>query len=376
MPLIARYSILIEIIVVTSGRLMDESIKVVVLGTGQMGAGMIRLLQSKPALELVGVFGRRIHDRPVDAGIVAGLGGELGFSVSGDLAALLADTTPDIALQATCSTVVDAEPEIRALLEHGVNVISIAEEMAFPAYSHPQISTSLDELARTRGATLVGTGINPGFVLDLLIVALSGTCQRIDRIEARRVNDLAPYGPTVLACQGVGLTTTQFEEGVLSGRVAGHLGFPESLSMIASALGWQIERIEQRREPIISEVRRQTPHVVVEPGCVAGCLQTAVAWVDGRAAIQLVHPQQIHPQLGGVETGDYIDIEGEPDLHLRIEPEIAGGTATVALAVNLIPRVLQADAGLRTMIDLPVAAALSGSSRRSPAEKNGDSVGE
>ena len=363
MPSSVRYSILIQIIIVTNGRLMDASIKVVVLGTGQMGAGMIRLLQSKPALELVGVYGRRVHDRPVDAGILAGLGSELGFDVSRDLAALVEGATPDIALQATCSTVADAEPEIRTLLERGVNVISIAEEMAFPSYAHPQIAASLDDLARARGATLVGTGVNPGFVLDLLIVALSGTCQRIDRIEARRVNDLAPYGPTVLACQGVGLTTTQFEEGVLSGRVAGHLGFPESLSMIASALEWQIERIEQRREPIISEVRRQTPHVVVEPGCVAGCLQTAVAWVDGREAIQLVHPQQIHPRLGGVETGDYIDIEGEPDLHLKIEPEIAGGTATVALAVNLIPRVLQAQSGLRTMIDLPVAAALSGTPR-------------
>jgi 4-hydroxy-tetrahydrodipicolinate reductase len=355
---------------------MDERIKVVVLGTGQMGAGMIRLLQSKPALQLVGVFGRRGHQRPVDAGIAAGLGCELGFDVRGDLAALLEDTTPDIALQATCSKVVDAEPELRVLLERGVNVISIAEEMAFPAYAHPQLAASLDDLARSRGATLLGTGINPGFVLDLLIVALSGTCQRIDRIEARRINDLAPYGPTVLACQGVGLTTAQFEEGVLSGRVAGHLGFPESLAMIASALGWQIERIEQRREPIISDVRRQTPHVVVEPGCVAGCMQTAIAWVDGRAAIQLTHPQQIHPRLGGIETGDYIDIEGEPGLHLSIEPEIAGGTATVALAVNVIPRALQAEPGLRTMIELPVAAMLSGSSLRLPATREGGAAGE
>ena len=355
---------------------MDGSIKVVVLGTGQMGAGMIRLLLSKPGLDLVGVFGRRVHNPPVDVGIAAGLETELGFEVSNDLAALLEDTAPDIALQATCSTVVDAETEIRTLLEQGVNVISIAEEMAFPAYSQPQIATSLDDLARSRGATLVGTGINPGFVLDLLIVALSGTCQIIDRIEARRVNDLAPYGPTVLTCQGVGLTIRQFEEGVLSGEVAGHLGFPESLSMIASALGWQIERIEQRREPIISDVRRQTPHVLVEPGCVAGCLQTAVAWVDGRAAIQLVHPQQIHPQLGGVATGDYIDIEGEPDLHLRIEPEIAGGTATVALAVKLIPRVLRAQPVLRTMIELPVAAALFGSSSRPAAAIIGGTSGE
>lgn len=339
---------------------MDSSITVVVLGTGQMGAGIIRLLQCKADLELVGVFGRRTRERPVDAGIAAGLGRALGIPVSGDLTALLQETRPDIAIQATCSTVVDAEPEVRTLLEHGVNVITIAEQMAFPACSQPEIAASLDKLARTRHVTLVGTGINPGFVLDLLIVALSGTCQRVDRIEARRVNDLTPYGPTVLNSQGIGLSAPEFEKRVASGRVVGHLGFPESLAMIALALGWQIDRIEQQCEPIVSDVRRQTPFVLVEPGCVAGCLQTAVAWVGEHPAIRLVHPQQVRPQLGGVETGDYIDIYGEPDLHLSIKPEVAGGLATVALAVNLIPRVLQAGPGLSTMIDLPVAAALPG----------------
>jgi 4-hydroxy-tetrahydrodipicolinate reductase len=328
-----------------------------------MGSGVIRLLEAKAGVRVVGVYGRRARERAVDAGVAAGLGRRLGFDLSRDLDALLEQTRPHVAIQATCSTVREAEPEISTLLRHGVNVISIAEEMAFPAHSEPAIAAALDDLARRHGATLVGTGINPGFVLDLLIIALSGVCQRIETISARRINDLAPYGPTVLASQGVGLTPGGFAAGIAAGRVVGHFGFPESLSMIGAALGWRIERIEQSREPIVSSVRRETPFVVVEPGCVAGCLQTAVAWVEGRPAIRLVHPQQIHPQLGDVETGDFIDIAGEPNLHLAIRPEIPGGIGTVSLAVNLIPRVLQSEPGLRTMADLPLPAAVLGDMR-------------
>lgn len=342
---------------------MGDRIRVVVLGTGQMGSGVIRLLEAKAGVRVVGVYGRRARERAVDAGVAAGLGRRLGFDLSRDLDALLGQTRPHVAIQATCSTVREAEPEISTLLRHGVNVISIAEEMAFPARSEPAIAAALDDLARRHGATLVGTGINPGFVLDLLIIALSGVCQRIETISARRINDLAPYGPTVLASQGVGLTPDDFAAGIAAGRVVGHFGFPESLSMIGAALGWRIERIEQSREPIVSSVRRETPFVVVEPGCVAGCLQTAVAWVEGRPAIRLVHPQQIHPQLGDVETGDFIDIAGEPNLHLAIRPEIPGGIGTVSLAVNLIPRVLQSEPGLRTMADLPLPAAVLGDMR-------------
>jgi 2,4-diaminopentanoate dehydrogenase len=342
---------------------MDDRIRVVVLGTGQMGAGIVRLLSTKPGVAVVGVFGRRLRNPPVDAGVAAGLGRPLGFTVGNDLASLLAQTRPAVAIQATCSTVDDAEAEIRTLLANGVHVISIAEEMAFPAWSHPRVAEALDALAREKGVTVVGTGINPGFVLDLLLIALSGVCQRIDAISATRVNDLSPYGPTVLKSQGVGLSPEAFAAGLADGSVVGHLGFPESLAMIATAVGWRLQRVEQTREPIVSTVRRETPFAVVAPGRVAGCLHTATGYVDGRPLIRLRHPQQVNPGLEGVETGDFIDIEGEPPIHLRTQPEIAGGAGTVALAVNLIPRVLRAGPGLKTMADLPVPAATLGDMR-------------
>ena len=200
-------------------------------------------------------------------------------------------------------------------------------------------------------------------MFDLLIIALSGVCIDIQSISAKRINDLSPYGPSVLMSQGVGLTPEAFQKGVENGTVAGHFGFMESIHMIAKAIGWEIEQIKETRDPIISQVKRETPFITVEPGQVAGCHHTAVAYVEGREAINLIHPQQVLPQLEGVQTGDSIEIKGTPDICLGGSPEIPGGTATIALAVNMITRVLKAPPGLHSMADLPVPAAMLADAR-------------
>ena len=281
-----------------------------------------------------------------------------------DIATMVEVGRPHVALHATCSRLADARDEIETLVGRRVPVISIAEEMAFPAAASPAIAQALHRLACDQGVAVVGTGINPGFVLDLLAIVLTGVCADVRSITARRVNDLAPYGPTVLRAQGVGLSREAFDIGVAAGSVAGHIGFAQSVHMIAVALGWDIARIEERREPIVSRVRRATPFVTVEAGQVAGCLHTAVAYRGGAPAITLVHPQQIHPQLEGVETGDAVEIVGTPNVRLAGSPEIPGGQATVALAVNMIPRVLSARPGLHAMADLPPPAAMCADARR------------
>lgn len=341
-----------------------RTVRVVVLGTGQMGSGIAALLLEKPGLELVGAFGRRRERGGTDLGRAMGRAEPLGLPIESDLALLLERARPDVAIQATCSRLADAEPEITACLTRRVHVISIAEEMAWPAAASAERAARLDALARDHGVSAVGTGVNPGFVLDTLVVALSGVCARVDSIRARRVNDLAPYGPTVLRSQGVGLAPEQFNAAVDEGSVVGHVGFPQSLGMIATALGWELERVEEVRRPIVSSVRRETPFASVEPGQVAGCLHTAVGFVRGRAAIALEHPQQIRPEAEGTSTGDEIEIQGRPHVRLAGSPEIPGGIATAALAVNLVPRVLAASPGLKAMTDLPVPAAIMGNLRR------------
>jgi 4-hydroxy-tetrahydrodipicolinate reductase len=162
----------------------------------------------------------------------------------------------------------------------------------------------------------------------------------------------------------VGLSPEAFRDGLRDGTLAGHVGFPESMRLIADSVGWELERIDEQREPIIARVRRETPAVAVEPGQVAGCLHTAVAYRSGQPAITLVHPQQVLPGLEGTQTGDSIEIRGTPDVRLAGSPEIPGGIGTMALAVNMIPRILTATAGLHTVADLPAPAAILGDARR------------
>ncbi|OOG26433.1 dihydrodipicolinate reductase [Thioalkalivibrio denitrificans] len=342
---------------------MRDAIPVLVLGTGQMGCGIARLVLEKPGLALAGAWDRRAELHGLDLGRVIGIERDLGITVGADLAFVIAECRPRVAIQATCSRLDEAAPQILTLLQHGVHVISIAEEMACPHHSSPKLAREMDVLARSRGVAVAGTGINPGFVLDRLIITLTGVCADIRSITARRVNDLSPYGPSVMAAQGVGLSPEAFREGVADGSVVGHVGFPESIHLIADAVGWEVERIEERREPIIARVRRETPRITVEPGQAAGCLHTAVAYRDGEAVINLIHPQQVLPSAEGIETGDSIEIRGTPDVRLSGSPEIPGGTGTMALAVNTIPVILTAPPGLHTLTDLPAPAAMLGGAR-------------
>jgi 4-hydroxy-tetrahydrodipicolinate reductase len=342
---------------------MDRMIRVLLLGTGQMGSGIARLLLNRQGVELVGAYGRRAERAGMDVGTAIGLDHELGMQLGADLGAVIQQSQPDVAIQATCSHVEDGMAEIGTLVEHGVCVISIAEQMAYPACASPALAEQIHWQAVAKGVAVLGTGVNPGFVLDLLVITLSAVCSDIRSITATRVNDLSPYGRSVLNTQGVGLTPTAFREGVARGTLLGHIGFPESIHMIAAAIGWDIDRIEEQREPIVAGVRRETAQLTVEPGQVAGCLQRAVAYRAGEPVISLIHPQQVRPELEGEATGDSIEIDGTPPVRLAGSPEIAGGEATIALTVNMIPQVLNAAPGLHTMADLPVPHAMLGDLR-------------
>lgn len=342
---------------------MRNPVRVLILGTGQMGSGIARLVLQKAGLELVGAYGRRVHRAGVDIGQAIGLDRALNIPISVDLERVISEARPEIAIQATCSTALDALPEISTLLRHGVNVISIAEEMAYPRQRSPAIAEELHWQAVKQGVALLGTGVNPGFVLDLLVITLTAVCADIQSITAQRVNDLSPYGPAVLRSQGIGLSLQDFEAGLRNGTVVGHIGFTESLHMIAKAVGWEIDEIKETRTPIISQVQRKTATTTIEPGQVAGCNHTAIAYVAGKPVITLRHPQQLLPQLEGVNTGDSITIKGTPDVQLSGSPEIPGGQATIALAVNMIPRVINAAPGLYSMAELPIPSAMLADAR-------------
>jgi len=327
------------------------TVRAAIWGLGAMGVGIARTLLDRADIELVAAISR--HQAGRDLGEVLGLGRRLGVDIWPD-GERLPDLEVDVALITTASLAVEVFPQIKTAIEAGCNVITIAEEMADPRVSSPSLAEEINSLAREGGVTVLGTGINPGFVLDTLIVALTGACLEVRKIKASRVNDLSPFGPTVMRTQGVGTTPEEFAAGLEAGTIVGHIGFPQSIGMIARALGWKLDEIKEEREPIISATYRKTPHVRVTPGRVAGCRHVAYGIKNGEAVIILEHPQQVHPGAEGIETGDYITIEGEPRINLTIKPEIPGGVGTIALAVNMIPAIVKAEPGLVTMDELPV----------------------
>lgn len=340
-----------------------ENIKVVLWGMGSMGSGMGKYLVDKKGVEIVGAIANRESKAGKDVGEFFGLDKEVGVKITNDPMSVITEDV-DVVLQATSSFVEDVYPQIEEIVKRKVNVISIAEEMAYPMVGSKELTEKIDKLAKENGVSVLGTGINPGFVLDLLIIALSGACAKVDKIEAARINDLSPFGPTVMRTQGVGTTVEEFEKGIKDGSIVGHIGFLESINMIADRLGIDLDKIEQTREPIVSETHRETEHVKVEPGMVAGCRHIAKGYSDGKEVILLEHPQQIHPGKEGTETGDYIKIKGIPDINMSIQPEIPGGIGTMAVAINMIPVIVGAKAGLVTMKDLPVPAAMVGDLRK------------
>jgi len=327
-------------------------IKVAVWGTGMMGQGLLGFILDRPKdLDLVGV----IVTNPAKEGRTVGelLGRECAVTMTTDFESVLA-AKPDVVCISTQSNLGEITSQVEPSVKAGCNVICIAERLAHPWASDPAWAERFDTLAKEHGVSILGTGVNPGFVLDALIVMWSSICLRIDRIEASRVNDLSPFGPTVMASQGVGTTVEQFEAGIADGTIVGHIGFQESISLIAKALGWTIDEIVETREPIVTTVERSTPHVHVAPGDVCGCRHIGRGYSAGELKIELVHPQQIHPEMEGVGTGDYIRIVGDPEVNMVNAPEIPGGKGTYASTGNYIPLIGAAPAGILTVVDLPL----------------------
>ncbi len=342
-----------------------RNVKVAVWGFGAMGSGIAKMVLNKKGIEIIGVCDK--HPDKVGKEIHALLGMERGghpeIFVKDDMTQIIKDGNCDIALLATDSFTKNAFDKIKYCLEQKVNVISTAEEFAYPKAQEPKLYEELNKIAKENGVTALGTGINPGFSLDLLILALTGTCETVEHIHAARVNDLSPFGHAVMEEQGVGITKEEFDRRIAADDLAGHVGFPESISMVVEGLGLKLDKIEQTKDPIITNVPRETPYVKAEPGNLAGIRQQGYGYVNGEVFIELDHPQQILPHLENQGTGDYITITGTPNISLQITPEISGGIGTTAMVVNMIPHVINASAGVKTMLDMPVPRAILGDFR-------------
>jgi 4-hydroxy-tetrahydrodipicolinate reductase len=344
---------------------MMEKVKVVIWGFGAMGRGMADMLLTKKGVEITGVCD--LHPDLVGNSMFNALEEKQNdhpdVIVSNDIDSLLDKNNCDLVLLATDSYTRKAFPKMVKIMEAGINVISTAEEMAYPQAQEPELAKELHKVAKDNGVTVLGTGINPGFIMDLLVVALTGVMTDVTHIEANRVNSLSPFGPAVMEEQGVGITLEEFNHGVETDTLAGHVGFAESVNMIADAIGVKLDKFQQQMAPIVTTIDRKSPYGFAKAGNVAGVNMTGQGIIDNEVFIDMKHPQQIEPEMEGTHTGDYINIKGTPNVHMAITPEIDGGIGTIAMCVNMIPHVLNAKPGLKTMIDLPVPRAILGDMR-------------
>ena len=342
---------------------MRENVKVVIWGFGAMGSGMARMLLNKKGVEIVGVCTRSNAGAEMHEFLGVERGDRKPVYFNPNVEEVITEKCCDVVLTCTDSYTKEAFPRLKYCLEKKVNVISTAEEMAYPKAQNPELAAELDRIAKENGVTILGTGINPGLIMDLLVIMMTGCMVDVEHIEAKRVNSLSPFGHTVMHEQGVGFTVENFMKGVEDGTMAGHVGFAESVAMIADAIGWKVDKFEQQMKPIVTTVDRKSPHGFAKAGDVAGVNMTGQGYVNGEVLIDMIHPQQIEPEMEGTYTGDYVTIKGNPPINMANKPEVDGGLGTIAMCVNMIPQVINSVPGLKTMIDLPVPHAIMGDFR-------------
>ncbi len=243
----------------------------------------------------------------------------------------------DVVLHCTQSRLAQVLPQLLPLVDAGLSVISTCEELAFPWHHVPTEAAALDVLARSRGAVVVGLGVNPGFVMDLLPVVLTAPCSDVRRVVVERIVDVAGRRLPLQRKAGVGLTTDAFRAGVARGTI-GHVGLSQSVAMIAHALTRTLERIEESVEPVVGSNSR-----------VLGLHQISRGFVDATPFITL----DLTMAMGAGHPRDRITIDGDPPVHSTIEGGLQGDLATYAIVVNAIGAVLASPPGLLTALHLP-----------------------
>lgn len=332
-----------------------EKTRVVLYGIGAIGSRIAKFLLEKEGVEIVGAIDIAKDKVGKDLGEVLGIGKRLGVVVSNDLKAVFCKACANIVVHATSSYLKDVYPQIAPLAKYGVNVVSTCEELSYPHVSEPELAKKLDALGMKYGVTFLGTGINPGFLMDTLVVTLTGVCQKVNRIKVERVMNAATRRVPFQKKIGAGLTVKEFERKIREKAITGHVGLEQSIGMIAGALKWQLDKIKvDPVKPVIAKKNVASEAIKVKRGQAAGLKQSAHGFVGGEERITL----DFQAYIGAEEEYDAVTIDGVPPIRQKISPCVHGDLATIAVIVNSIPKVVNAPPGLVTMKDLPIPSAV------------------
>ena len=327
--------------------------KVISFGLGPIGASIAKLAMSRNSqIEIIGAVDSDPKLVGKDLGGILGLHKNIGIRIQREGKGLYKEA--DIVLHATTSFLSMAKAQLLEFCENGVDVVSTCEELAYPWFNHAKIAKVLDTAAKKNNVTLLGTGVNPGFVLDALAVTLSGVCQSISEIRATRILDATKRRLPFQRKVGIGLTVDEFDQNVRTGKF-GHIGLPESIALTCASLGMEVEKIDQKISPKIATRSVKTEHFgVVERGRVIGLVQEGYGFANKKR----VASYHIEMYAGSSDAYDEIEFLGVPNISLRIPRGTPGDIATAAIIINSIPRVIDSHPGLVTVNDLRPASSL------------------
>jgi len=329
--------------------------RVMIVGLGPIGAGVARQLVARKIFKVVSAVDIDPAKAGRDLGDVIGLGKKTGVRVGTDLAPAIRKAKPQVAVLCTSSILTKVWPQVETVLKLRVPIVSTAKELAYPWFSNKALARKIDAAARKARVAVVGTGVNPGFAMDALPIALTAICERVDAVRVDRIQDarirLLPFQEKI----GCGLTPAEFAEQVKAFAVR-HVGLTESVAMIADALGFELDRITDEIQPKIAEAPVASQFLKVETGRVCGIVQDGVGSVKGKPVIVL----HMEAYLGAPETYDHVQVEGSPRLDVKATSGYHGDVATASIAVNTIPKVLAAPPGLHTMRSLALPSFAGG----------------
>jgi 4-hydroxy-tetrahydrodipicolinate reductase len=331
------------------------NIRVMHVGLGPIGSAVLKQLAGRRGFKVVGGVDVDAAKVGRDLGDVAGLPQRLGVKVSADIAKTIKSAKPDVVVLCTSSSIKQVLPQLEAILKAKKPVVTTTEELSYPGYTHIRQARLIHAWAKKAKVAVLSTGVNPGFVMDALPIAMTAVCDRVDRIVVNRIQDARMRRLPFQQKIGAGLTTEQFEKQVRDGSVR-HVGFTESIAMIADALGWTLDRITDSVEPKLASVTTSSEFLAVDPGYVCGIVQDGVGYRKGEPAIRL----HMEAYLGAPEAYDSIEIDGSPRLAVKIVGGVHGDVATTSIVINSIPKVLAAAPGLHTMRDMPLPSLFPG----------------
>jgi len=323
-----------------------KPLKIIHVGVGPLGQKTVNYLLERQNIEIIAALDVNPELIGRDVAEVAGCD-PIGVTISSSLEVEIYQAA-DCAVLTTVSTMQAIAPQILDLVNQGVPVVSTCEELSYPWDESPALAKKIDDAAKKHHVAVVGTGINPGFLMDSLPSFLTAVCQKVDSVEVQRYQNAASRRLPFQKKIGAGQTAEAFAE-LVSQKQIRHVGLAESIQMIANSLGWQLSKTEDIIQPVIADNKVQSKEIAIEPGGIAGVQQIGRGYVDGTEKITL----DFKAWIGEPNPRDTIVIKGNPNIESSIKGGVNGDVATCAITINAIKQVIRATPGLHTMTDLP-----------------------